>query len=182
MQSTCVYLFPAHAPDARAAGLLSDLEHHQHMQCRLRTYTSAHACSPADTSYEVQSATRSMPALMLALKICLGSPSTRVLAQRLYTRRHAQNIQAQALEAAYADVIKDATQLHRCSPVVYSALYNISFFGLEKLHPFDAAKFAKVAAALKKQKLLPEVCLLASLLSVRFALTATTQHDASWQV
>ena len=105
-----------------------------------------------------------MPALMMTLKKCLVCPSACALAQMLYTRRHAHRIQAHALEAAYADVIKDATQLHRCSPVVYSALYNISFFGLEKLHPFDSAKFAKVAAALKKQKLLPEVCLLASLL------------------
>lgn len=28
--------------------------------------------------------------------------------------------------------------------------YNISFFGIEKLHPFDAGKFAKVVKALKR--------------------------------
>jgi histone deacetylase 11 len=33
-------------------------------------------------------------------------------------------------------------------PVVYHDQYNISFFGLEKLHPFDSCKYRKVVNAL----------------------------------
>ena len=29
-------------------------------------------------------------------------------------------------------------------PIVYSPHYNISFFGVEKLHPFDSAKYGKI--------------------------------------
>jgi hypothetical protein len=34
-------------------------------------------------------------------------------------------------------------------PIIYSEEYNISFCGLEKLHPFDAGKWGKVFAFLK---------------------------------
>lgn len=34
-------------------------------------------------------------------------------------------------------------------PIVYSPKYNITFFGLEKLHPFDSTKWARVCAFLK---------------------------------
>lgn len=34
-------------------------------------------------------------------------------------------------------------------PIIYSEEYNISFLGLEKLHPFDAGKWGKVFAFLK---------------------------------
>lgn len=34
--------------------------------------------------------------------------------------------------------------MENCSPIVYSPTYNISFFGLEKIHPFDAAKYRRV--------------------------------------
>eukprot|EP00741_Cyanophora_paradoxa_P022918 tig00021525_g22138.t1 len=37
-------------------------------------------------------------------------------------------------------------------PIVYSEKYNITFFGLEKLHPFDAAKYAKVYKYLIESK------------------------------
>lgn len=39
-------------------------------------------------------------------------------------------------------------------PIVYSHTYNISFFGLEKIHPFDPAKWGKVFAILKDAGLL----------------------------
>jgi hypothetical protein len=34
-------------------------------------------------------------------------------------------------------------------PIVYSPRYNITFMGLEKLHPFDAGKWGKVINFLK---------------------------------
>ena len=34
-------------------------------------------------------------------------------------------------------------------PIVYSPRYNITFLGLEKLHPFDAGKWGKVIGFLK---------------------------------
>lgn len=42
-------------------------------------------------------------------------------------------------------------------PVVYSSLYNISFFYLEKLHPFDPCKYAKVVKSLRSQGLIDDV-------------------------
>ncbi|KAG2483195.1 hypothetical protein HYH03_017930 [Edaphochlamys debaryana] len=60
----------------------------------------------------------------------------------------------QQLAAAYADVL-EGTEWPRPDqrPIVYHPRYNISFFGLEKLHPFDAGKFGKVVAALAAQGL-----------------------------
>ena len=29
-------------------------------------------------------------------------------------------------------------------PIVYSPVYNIGFLGLEKIHPFDSAKWGKI--------------------------------------
>ncbi|XP_068816343.1 histone deacetylase 11 isoform X2 [Struthio camelus] len=40
-----------------------------------------------------------------------------------------------------------------CWPIVYSPDYNITFMGLEKLHPFDAGKWGKVIDFLKEEKL-----------------------------
>ncbi|GLI64246.1 hypothetical protein VaNZ11_007445, partial [Volvox africanus] len=61
-----------------------------------------------------------------------------------------------SLSSAYSDVCgstwPDSTQL----PVVYHRSYNISFFGIEKLHPFDSCKYGKVVSALKKQGVLQE--------------------------
>lgn len=41
-------------------------------------------------------------------------------------------------------------------PIVYSPRYNITFLGLEKLHPFDAGKWGKVISFLKEEKLLSD--------------------------
>ncbi|XP_006870575.1 PREDICTED: histone deacetylase 11 [Chrysochloris asiatica] len=43
-----------------------------------------------------------------------------------------------------------------CWPIVYSPRYNITFMGLEKLHPFDAGKWGKVVNFLKEEKLLSD--------------------------
>ena len=34
-------------------------------------------------------------------------------------------------------------------PIVYHPIYNITFMGMEKLHPFDAGKWGKVVRFLK---------------------------------
>ncbi|XP_036386186.1 histone deacetylase 11 isoform X1 [Megalops cyprinoides] len=39
-----------------------------------------------------------------------------------------------------------------CLPIVYSPEYNITFMGLEKLHPFDAGKWGKVIHFLKEEQ------------------------------
>ncbi|XP_049718859.1 histone deacetylase 11 isoform X4 [Elephas maximus indicus] len=41
-------------------------------------------------------------------------------------------------------------------PIVYSPRYNITFMGLERLHPFDAGKWGKVINFLKEEKLLSD--------------------------
>jgi len=38
--------------------------------------------------------------------------------------------------------------------IVYSPYYDITFFGIEKVHPFDSAKYSKIAANLVAKKLL----------------------------
>ncbi|NWI61101.1 HDA11 deacetylase, partial [Calyptomena viridis] len=43
-----------------------------------------------------------------------------------------------------------------CWPIVYSPEYNITFMGLEKLHPFDAGKWGKVINYLKEEKLIAD--------------------------
>ncbi|XP_042310970.1 histone deacetylase 11 isoform X2 [Sceloporus undulatus] len=43
-----------------------------------------------------------------------------------------------------------------CWPIVYSRDYNITFMGLEKLHPFDAGKWGKVINFLKEAKLIAD--------------------------
>ncbi len=35
-------------------------------------------------------------------------------------------------------------------PLVYHEGYNVRFFGIEKLHPFDSCKYEKIAAAVCK--------------------------------
>lgn len=45
---------------------------------------------------------------------------------------------------AYADVVHRWPAPSQQLPIVYSEDYNISLFGIEKLHPFDAAKFRRV--------------------------------------
>lgn len=50
-------------------------------------------------------------------------------------------------EAALARVQKSKLlfkiQPHQL-PIVYHSIYNIGFFGVEKLHPFDAGKWGKI--------------------------------------
>uniref|UniRef100_V9KWR9 Histone deacetylase 11 n=1 Tax=Callorhinchus milii TaxID=7868 RepID=V9KWR9_CALMI len=41
-------------------------------------------------------------------------------------------------------------------PIVYSPGYNISFLGLEKLHPFDSGKWGKIIKFLKEDKLVED--------------------------
>uniref|UniRef100_A0A9J2P5T8 Histone deacetylase 11 n=1 Tax=Ascaris lumbricoides TaxID=6252 RepID=A0A9J2P5T8_ASCLU len=41
-------------------------------------------------------------------------------------------------------------------PIVYHSLYNISFFGIEKLHPFDSAKWGRVYNKLIESGMLTE--------------------------
>ncbi|KTG40650.1 hypothetical protein cypCar_00000208 [Cyprinus carpio] len=49
-----------------------------------------------------------------------------------------------------------------CLPIVYSPEYNITFMGLEKLHPFDAGKWGKVIHFLKEEQFInDEVIVLA---------------------
>ncbi|XP_027692895.1 histone deacetylase 11 [Vombatus ursinus] len=44
-----------------------------------------------------------------------------------------------------------------CWPIIYSPRYNITFLGLEKLHPFDAGKWGKVINFLKEENFLADV-------------------------
>ncbi|XP_056380166.1 histone deacetylase 11-like isoform X2 [Hyla sarda] len=41
-------------------------------------------------------------------------------------------------------------------PIVYSTDYNITFIGLEKLHPFDSSKWGKIVNFLKDEKLITD--------------------------
>ncbi|KAF5908732.1 histone deacetylase 11 isoform X2, partial [Clarias magur] len=43
-----------------------------------------------------------------------------------------------------------------CLPIVYSPAYNITFMGLEKLHPFDAGKWGKVIQFLKEEQFITD--------------------------
>lgn len=43
-----------------------------------------------------------------------------------------------------------------CWPIVYSPDYNITFLGLEKLHPFDSGKWGKIIRFLKEEKLITD--------------------------
>uniref|UniRef100_A0A3P9IA25 Histone deacetylase 11 n=1 Tax=Oryzias latipes TaxID=8090 RepID=A0A3P9IA25_ORYLA len=43
-----------------------------------------------------------------------------------------------------------------CLPIVYHPDYNITFMGLEKLHPFDAGKWGKVIRFLKEERFLTD--------------------------
>ncbi|XP_016088119.1 histone deacetylase 11 isoform X2 [Sinocyclocheilus grahami] len=43
-----------------------------------------------------------------------------------------------------------------CLPIVYSPEYNITFMGLEKLHPFDAGKWGKVIRFLNEEQFITD--------------------------
>ncbi|KAM6247412.1 histone deacetylase 11 isoform X2 [Aptenodytes patagonicus] len=53
-----------------------------------------------------------------------------------------------------SDLYEDAPSA--CWPIIYSPEYNITFMGLEKLHPFDAGKWGKVINFLKEEKLIAD--------------------------
>ncbi|XP_053172779.1 histone deacetylase 11 [Scomber japonicus] len=44
----------------------------------------------------------------------------------------------------------------KCLPIVYHPDYNITFMGLEKLHPFDAGKWGKVIHFLKEEQFITD--------------------------
>ncbi|KAM4721756.1 histone deacetylase 11 [Rhinophrynus dorsalis] len=48
-------------------------------------------------------------------------------------------------------------------PIVYSADYNITFIGLEKLHPFDSGKWGKVINFLKEERLITDDTIVAAI-------------------
>jgi hypothetical protein len=43
-------------------------------------------------------------------------------------------------KSGYRDYFREDVKI----PIIYSPKYNITFFGIEKLHPFDSTKYAKV--------------------------------------
>ncbi|XP_031423471.1 histone deacetylase 11 isoform X1 [Clupea harengus] len=49
-----------------------------------------------------------------------------------------------------------------CLPIVYSPEYNITFMGLEKLHPFDAGKWGKVIHFLKEDQFITDDTIVAA--------------------
>ncbi|XP_053509619.1 histone deacetylase 11 isoform X1 [Ictalurus furcatus] len=49
-----------------------------------------------------------------------------------------------------------------CLPIVYSPVYNITFMGLEKLHPFDAGKWGKVIHFLKEEQFITDETIVAA--------------------
>jgi len=48
--------------------------------------------------------------------------------------------------------LNPAQSFHENIPVVYSPHYNMSFRGLEELHPFDSKKYGRIYAALNQEK------------------------------
>ncbi|GIL78729.1 hypothetical protein Vretimale_366 [Volvox reticuliferus] len=61
-----------------------------------------------------------------------------------------------SLISSYSDVCGGTWPGPTQLPVVYHPSYNISFFGIEKLHPFDSCKYSKVVSALKNQGVLSD--------------------------
>ncbi|XP_053324929.1 histone deacetylase 11 [Spea bombifrons] len=49
-----------------------------------------------------------------------------------------------------------------CWPIVYSPNYNISFLGLERLHPFDSGKWGKVIGYLREERLVTDETVVAA--------------------
>uniref|UniRef100_A0A803LBB9 Histone deacetylase domain-containing protein n=1 Tax=Chenopodium quinoa TaxID=63459 RepID=A0A803LBB9_CHEQI len=44
-------------------------------------------------------------------------------------------------------------------PVIYSSVYNIAFFGIEKLHPFDSSKWGRICQFLVSEGVLDKKCI-----------------------
>jgi hypothetical protein len=60
-------------------------------------------------------------------------------------------MQVGEFKRCYEDILQDSgVNLGASHPVVYSPAYNIKLLGLEKLHPFDMGKFAKIIAQLEQ--------------------------------
>eukprot|EP00347_Sterkiella_histriomuscorum_P021768 403332831 len=60
-----------------------------------------------------------------------------------------------------ARIFRSALHNHKCEkmrntcfPIVYSPKYNITAFGLEKIHPFDSCKYQRVFESLRKKKVI----------------------------
>lgn len=64
-------------------------------------------------------------------------------------------------------------------PIVYCEDYNISLYGIEKLHPFDASKFRRVADGLEKAGVAPPRGRLVAPLAATEALLLDV-HDAAY--
>ncbi|XP_021749950.1 histone deacetylase 2-like isoform X2 [Chenopodium quinoa] len=45
-------------------------------------------------------------------------------------------------------------------PVIYSSAYNIAFFGIEKLHPFDSSKWGRICQFLASEGVLDKKCII----------------------
>ncbi|XP_025106879.1 histone deacetylase 11-like isoform X2 [Pomacea canaliculata] len=75
-----------------------------------------------------------------------ASRRSRELTQSQCARLHTTGVLVRAVHTTrlYIDVRDDQW------PIVYCSDYNISFLGLEKLHPFDAGKWGRVIEFLKK--------------------------------
>lgn len=64
---------------------------------------------------------------------------------------------ALSISCAHTQQVNEkGTQAPSPIPIVYSPKYKISVFGLEKLHPFDIAKYDKIYKALKRDGFLNE--------------------------
>ena len=60
-----------------------------------------------------------------------------------------------SIKHAYADVLESVDEPKAgIVPMLYTPDYNITFWGLEKLHPFDSCKFRKIVASLQRDSTL----------------------------
>mmetsp|Transcript_38196 Transcript_38196/g.85123 ORF Transcript_38196/g.85123 Transcript_38196/m.85123 type:complete len:433 (-) Transcript_38196:357-1655(-) len=71
--------------------------------------------------------------------------------------------EASSISTSYQDVVATWPDMAKHIPLVYSPQYNVSFFGVEKLHPFDSCKFSKVIRSLCDQGLISTQQLVAPL-------------------
>ena len=60
----------------------------------------------------------------------------------------------EGLKGGYADLGGWPDLAGGKKPVLYHPAYNISFFGLERLHPFDSKKYQQVLAQLEREGVL----------------------------
>ncbi|XP_031238438.1 histone deacetylase 11 isoform X2 [Mastomys coucha] len=91
--------------------------------------------------------------------VTLGTPGPQSCCEDCAERWFSQS--QPGLRKELFSFLPHATQLYQHVPekrwpIVYSPRYNITFMGLEKLHPFDAGKWGKVINFLKEEKLLSD--------------------------